>query len=74
MEKDTEKDPIRLILEDYRSGKLDKYEAMEALELDELRELFALLAKYGVGPELTRDLWQSNPSGKSPKDYFTEGD
>ena len=74
MENDTEEGRIRQILEDYRSGKFDKYEAMEALDLDSVRELLGLLALYGVGPELSRDYYQSDPSAKPVKDYFTEGD
>ena len=74
MENDTDEDRIRQILDDYRSGKFDKYEAMDALDLDNVRELLALLAKYGVGPEFSPDPWQSNPSAKRPKDFFTEGD
>ena len=74
METDTGEDRIRQVLKDYQSGKLDKYEAMEALELDSVRELLALLAQYGVGPELSRDYFQSDPSAKPAKDFFSEGD
>ena len=74
MENDTKEDRIRQVLNDYQSGKFDKYEAMDALDLDEVRDLFALVAQYGVGPELSRDYFQSDPSAKPAKDFFTEGD
>ena len=74
MENDTEEGRIRQVLEDYRSGKFDKYEAMDALELDSVRDLLGLLAQYGVGPELSRDYFQSDPSTNPVKDFFTEGD
>jgi hypothetical protein len=74
MENDTGEDRIRQVLNDYRSGKLDKYEAMDALDLDGVRDLLALLAQYGVGPELSPDYFQSDPSAKPVKDFFTEGD
>ena len=74
MNNDTEEDRILQILKDYRSGKFDKYEAMEALDLDNVRELHALLAQYGVGPELSSDYFQSDPSAKPVRDFFTEDD
>jgi len=74
MEKDTEEDRIRQVLTDYQSGKFDKYEAMDALDLDNVRDLLDLLAQYDVGPELSRDYYQSDPSAKPVKDFFTEGD
>ena len=74
MENDTGEDRIRQVLKDYQSGKFDKYEAMDALDLDHLRELLALLARYGVGPELSPDSYQFDPSAKPVKDFFTEGD
>ena len=67
-------DRIRQVLMDYRSGKVSKYDAMDALDLDEVRDLFALVAQYGIPPELTRDYFQSDPSAKPAKDFFTEGD
>ena len=74
MENDTGEDRIRQVLQDYQSGKLDKYEAMDALDLDHVSDLLDLLAQYGVGPELSRDYFQSDPSAKPAKDFFTEGD
>ena len=68
-----DEDRIRQVLMDYRSGKLDKYEAMDALDLDHVRELLNLLARYGVPPELSPDYYQSDPSAKPVKDFFTEG-
>jgi hypothetical protein len=69
-----DEDSIRKVLMDYRSGKLDKYEAMDALELDYVRDLFALVAQYGIPPELSRDYFQSDPSAKPVQDFFTEDD
>jgi len=66
-------DRIRQVLMDYRSGKINRYDAMDALDLEEVRDLFALAAQYGAGPELTRDYFQSDPSAKPVKDFFTEG-
>jgi hypothetical protein len=74
MESNTGEDRIRQVLRDYQSGKLDKYEAMDALDLDHVRDLLALLPQYGVGPELSRDYFQSDPSAKPVKEFFTEGD
>jgi hypothetical protein len=74
MKDETEETRICQILEDYRDGKLDKYEAMDALDLDNLRELLDLLARHGVGPELSRDYFQSEPSARPAQDYFTDGD
>jgi hypothetical protein len=73
MENHTEEDRILQLLKDYRSGKLDKYEAMDALELDNVGDLLALLAQYGVGPELSPAYYQSDPSAKPLKDFFAEG-
>jgi hypothetical protein len=73
MANDAEEDRIRQVLTDYQTGKLDKYEAMDALDLDNVRDLHALLAKHGVGPELSPDYYQSDPSAKPLKDFFTEG-
>jgi hypothetical protein len=73
MENDAEEDRVRRILEDYRSGKFDKYEAMDALDLDHVSDLLNLLAQYGVGPELSPDYSQSDPSAEPLKDFFTEG-
>jgi hypothetical protein len=67
-----EDDTIRQVLSDYQSGKLDKYEAMAALDLEHVRDLLALLAQYGVGPELSSDYFQSDPSAPPVKDFFTE--
>jgi hypothetical protein len=73
MGNDAEEDRIRQVLTDFQAGKLDKYEAMDALDLDRVDELLTLLAHYGVGPELSRDYFQSDPSAKPSKDFFTEG-
>jgi hypothetical protein len=67
-----DEDRIRQVLKDYRSGKFSKYDAMDALDLDNVRDLFALAARYGAGPELTRDYFQSDPAAKPAKDLFTE--
>lgn len=72
MANDTEEDRIRQVLMDYRSGQLNKYEAMDALELDNIHELFNFLAKYGIPPELTPFHYQSNPSAKPLKDFLKE--
>jgi len=69
-----DEDRIRQVLTDYRSGKFSKYDAMDALDLDNVRDLFALVAQYGIPPELTRDYFQSDPSAKPVKEFFTEGD
>jgi hypothetical protein len=74
VENDTGEDRTRQILEDYRSGKLDKYEAMDALDVDHVSDLLALLAQYGVAPQLSGDHYQSDPSAKPVEDFFTEGD
>jgi hypothetical protein len=74
MENEIDEDRIRQVLTDYQTGKLDKYEAMDALDLDHVSDLLDLLAQYGVGPELSRDYFQSDPSAKPVQDYFTEGD
>jgi hypothetical protein len=73
MANDAEEVRIRQVLTDYQTGKLDKYEAMDALDLDHVSDLLDLLAQYGVGPELSRDYFQSDPSAKPAKDFFTEG-
>ena len=52
MGNDTGEDRTRQILEDYRSGKLDKYEAMDALDVDHVSDLLALL----------RAIWSSSPA------------
>ena len=74
MENETEEDRIRQVLNDYRSGKIDKYEAMDVLDLDHVRELLDLFARYGVPPELSSAYYQSDPSAKPVQDFFTEGD
>ena len=74
MTNDAEEARIRQVLTDFQTGKLDKYEAMDALDLDRVGDLMTLLAQYGIGPELSRDYFQSDPSAKPAKDYFTEGD
>lgn len=73
MGNDTEEDRKRQVISDFESGKLDKYEAMDALDLDHVWELLEVQAKYGGGPELTRDYFQSDPSAPPAKDFFTEG-
>ena len=73
MSNDAKEDRIRQVLSDFQTGKLDKYEAMDALDLDYVSELLDLLAQYGVGPELSRDYFQSDPSAKPAKDFFTDG-
>lgn len=72
MPNDAEKARIRQVLTDFETGKLDKYEAMDALDLDRVDDLLRLLAQYGIGPELSRDYHQSDPSARPAKDYFTE--
>jgi hypothetical protein len=67
-----EKDQIIKILTDYRNGKLDKYEAMDALDLTEVRDLLALLSQYEIPPEDSPAYWQSDPSAKPLKDFFTD--
>jgi hypothetical protein len=74
VENDTGEDRIRQVLTDYQSGKFNKYEAMDALDLNHVDELLDLLAQYGVGPALSRDYFQSDPSAKPVQDFFTEGD
>jgi hypothetical protein len=44
----------------------------DALDLNHVDELLDLLAQYGVGPELPRDYYQSDPSAKPVRDSFTE--
>jgi hypothetical protein len=66
-----EKDDIIKILRDYQSGKIDKYRAMEALDLDAVHQLLALLAQYKIPPEDSPAYWQSDPSAKPLKDFFT---
>ena len=72
MANDTDEGRIRQVLTDFQTGKLDKYEAMDALDLDNVRDLHSLLAQYGVGPELSRDYFQSDPSAKPLKEFSTE--
>jgi hypothetical protein len=43
-------------------------------EEDRVRQTLNLLAQYGVGPDLSPDPYQSDPSAKPLKDFFTEGD
>jgi hypothetical protein len=74
MENESEEDRICRVHEDYRSGKIDKYEAMDVLDLDDVSDLLALLARYEVPPELSSAYYQSDPSAKPVKDFFTEGD
>ncbi len=69
-----ENDAIRQVLLDYRSGKIDKYEAMDALDLDRVSELLKLMARHGIGPELEGDHFQSDPSAPPVEDCFTEGE
>jgi len=68
-----EKDEIIRILRDFQSGKLDKYEAMDALDLQYVHELLDLLAQYQIPPDDSPAYWQSDPSAKPLKDYFTDG-
>jgi len=69
-----EKDQIIKILTDYRNGKLDKYEAMDALDLEEVRDLFAVMRCYNIPTAEDYPVyWQSDPSAKPLKDYFTDG-
>lgn len=72
MGNETEEDRIRQVLTGFQTGKFDKYEAMDQLDIDHVDELFDLLAQYGLWPELTPDPYQSDPSAKPAKDYFTE--
>jgi hypothetical protein len=74
MENDTGEYRIRQLLNDYQSGTLDIYEAMDVLDLDDVSDLLALFAQYGVPPELSSAYYQSDPSAKPVKDFFTEGD
>jgi hypothetical protein len=67
-----EKDDIIRILRDFQSGKLDKYEAMEALDLYQVRDLQALLSQYEIPPDDSPAYWQSDPSAKPLKDFFTD--
>ncbi len=73
MDNEIDEDRIRQVLNDYRSGTINKYKAMNALEVNNVWDLHDLLAQYGVGPELTPDYFQSDPSAKPVKDFFTEG-
>jgi hypothetical protein len=68
-----EKDEIVKILRDFQSGKIDKYRAMEALDLDAVPQLLDLLAQYNIPPEDSPAYWQSDPSAKPLKDFFTDG-
>ncbi len=74
MENEIDEDRIRQVLTDYRSGKFSKYEAMDALDVDHVSDLLALMAQYGIGPKLTGDYFQSDPSAKPVEDFFTEDD
>ena len=68
-----EKDEIIKILRDFQSGKIDKYRAMEALDLDAVHQLLDLLAQYEIPPEDSPAYWQSDPSARPLKDFFTDG-
>jgi hypothetical protein len=68
-----EKDEIIKILRDFQSGKIDKYSAMEALDLDAVHQLLDLLAQHEIPPEDTPAYWQSDPSARPLKDFFTDG-
>jgi hypothetical protein len=68
-----EKDDIIKVLRHYQSGKIDKYRAMEALDLDAVHQLLDLLAQYEIPPEDTPAYWQSDPSARPLKDFFTDG-
>jgi hypothetical protein len=68
-----EKDEIIKILRDFQSGKIDKCSAMEALDLDAVHQLLDLLAQYEIPPEDTPAYWQSDPSARPLKDFFTDG-
>ena len=74
MEHNTGEDRILQVLRDYQSGKFDKYEAMDALDLDHVGDLLSLLSRYEVGPELTRDYFQTDPSAKTIKELLSEDD